>query len=204
MPKQTIAQLKKYLVNIIKNSPYCDSWFYQKHILVVEKLAMELCDNYPEANRDAVSLMVFLHDIGRADNHSENHDLYGSEYARKLLTKNQFSTNFIDLVAEGCKTHSCDTFSKPTSLEGKILATADAMSHFHNGFYLQIFYSWSQKIDEKHYPKLVKQQNFANLKKKLFEKMDGDLNSKIFFTEAKEAILPFYQAWQQTMKEVKL
>jgi putative nucleotidyltransferase with HDIG domain len=204
MSKQTAAQLKNYLANIIKNSPYCGTWFYEEHVLVVEKLAMELCDKYPEANRDAVTLMVFLHDIGRADNHSEDHDLYGSEYARKLLTENEFPPDFVDLVAQGCKTHSCDDFGQPTSLEGKILATADAMSHFQRGFYLRIFYAWNQKADKMHYPELENNQNFANLKEKLFAKMDRDFNSKIFFPEAKNAVLPLYQAWQQTIGEIKL
>ncbi len=196
MPKQTVAQLKNYLASIIKNSPHCEKWFYQEHILVVEKLAMQLCDKYPAANRDAVTLMVYLHDIGRADNHSENHDLYGSEYAHKLLTENEFPQDFIKLVAQGCKTHSCDNFGQPTSLEGKILATADAMSHFQGGFYLRIFYAWSQKATNK--------QNFTHLKKKLFAKMDRDFNNKIFFPEAKNAVLPLYQAWQQSMEEKKL
>ncbi len=196
MPKQTIAQLKNYLTDIIKNSPHCDLWFYEDHILVVEKLAMELCDRYPEANRDAVTLMVFLHDVGRAGNHSKNHDLYGSEYARQLLTENEFSPAFVNLVVEGCKTHSCDDFGQPVSLEGKILATADALSHFHHGFYLKIFYAWSQKSTDK--------QDFIHLKQKIFAKMDRDLNSKIFFPEAKNVALPLYQAWQKTMEEIEL
>lgn len=204
MPMQNVNQLKKHLSNIIKNSPKCDKWFYQEHILVVEELAMALCDKYPSANRDAVTLMVFLHDIGRADGHDENHDIYGAEYARQLLQANEFSPDFIELVADACKTHSCDDYGQPISLEGKILATADAMSHFQHGFYLRIFYAWSQQTGKMRFSELEGNQQFTHVKQKLFAKMDRDLNSKIFFPEAKQAVLPLYQAWRQAMGEIKL
>jgi putative nucleotidyltransferase with HDIG domain len=201
---QKITTIKNQLADDIKNSPHCDAWFYEEHVLVVGKLAMDLCDKHPEANKDAVTLMVWFHDIGRAHGHNRDHDLYGADYVKKLLKENDFSQDLIDLVANACITHSCDEHGKPESIEGKILATADALSHFHNGFYLRILSSWSKKVDPKHYPELATKSDYQFLKKKLFAKINRDLNEKIFFEEAKQAILPMYEAWQKVIEEVKL
>jgi len=195
-----ILQIKNQLVNDIKNSLQTNAWFYKEHLLVVEKLALDLCKLYPEANQDAVALMVWFHDIGRAHGHHQQHDLYGANYAKKILTENNFDKKFIDLVVNACKTHSCDNYGKPTSLEGKILATADAMSHFHNGFYLRIFHSWTIK-DDSNADKTI---GYHKLKEKLFAKMDRDLNEKIFFEEAKKAMKPHYLAWQKIIKAISL
>lgn len=202
--KKSITDVKNQLVNDIKASKHCDTWFYKEHVLVVEKLAMDLCDKYPEANRDAVTLMVWFHDIGRAHGHNEDHDLYGADYARKLLGENEFNQDFVDLIADACITHSCDENGKPESLEGKILATADALSHFHNGFYLRILSSWSRKVNPKHYSELADKFDYQFLKKKLLAKINRDLNEKIFFEEIKETIMPMYKAWQKVIEEVKI
>jgi putative nucleotidyltransferase with HDIG domain len=199
-----VTAIKNQLANDIKNSKNCDPWFYEEHILVVEKLAMDLCHRYPKADKDAVTLMVYFHDIGRIHGHDEDHDLYGANYAKRVLTKNSFDQDFIDLVINGCRTHSCDDYGKPESLEGKILATADALSHFHQGFYLRILSSWSKKIDTEHYPELKPKADYHQLKTKLFAKIDRDLNEKIFFEEIRQAILPMYKAWQKIIEEIKL
>ncbi|MBU0974710.1 HD domain-containing protein [Patescibacteria group bacterium] len=190
--QNTIQQIKNNLENDIKFSKHCDSWFYKEHVLVVERLALELCDFYPKANRDAVILSVWFHDIGRAHGYDKGHDVYGADYARKTLTENRFDKDFVDLIVEACKTHSCKENGKSNSLEGKILATADALSHYHNGFYLRVLYSWSKG----------NKGDYQKLKTELFKKMKRDLNEKIFFDEVREKIKPMYEAWQKVVEEV--
>lgn len=186
--------IKNDLAREIKTSEHCDSWFYKEHVLVVEKLALDLCDLYPNANRDVVTISVWFHDIGRAHGKNKDHDLYGADYARKILSKNGFDQNLIDLVSESCRTHSCSENGKPKSLEGRILATADGLSHYHNGFYLRILYSWSNGNTG----------DYCDLKKKLFKKMKRDLDEKIFFDEVREKVLPMYEAWKKVVLEVEL
>ena len=192
--KDNIQEIINNLKNDIKSSKHCESWFYEDHLLVVERLALELCDLYPKANKDLVTLGVWFHDIGRAHGHDDGHDLYGANYAGETLIKNGFDKNFIDLVVEACRTHSCKENGKPNSLEGKILATADALSHYHNGFYLRILYSWSKKNKGDYY----------QLKTKLFKKMERDLNEKIFFDEIRVKIKPMHKAWKKVVEEIKI
>lgn len=193
-----INQLQKE----IKDSTFCEPWFYEEHLLVVEKLATALCDLHPEANREAVMLMVWFHDVGRAHGHNADHDLYGADYARQLLSKQHIDQDLIELVALGCQTHSCEDHGLPQSLEGKILATADAMSHFNEGFFLRLLSTWSREIDSTHYPELNRTVSFAQIKKKLYEKIERDLSVKIFFDEARLAVMPAYQAWQTVLQPI--
>jgi putative nucleotidyltransferase with HDIG domain len=192
--KHQILQIKNQLVNEIKNSNHCVDYFYQDHMLVVEKLAMELCNSHSQAKREAVLLMVWFHDIGRAHNHNENHDVYGAQYASRVLKQHNFTQDFIQLVTAGCKTHSCSQQGKPRSIEGKILATADALSHFHQGFYLKLLSYLSRNRDE----------SSDQLKTQLFAKIERDFQDKIFFQKAREKIRPIYKAWQQIIQAVEL
>ncbi len=194
MTTNNIQPIINNLQQDIKTSKHCASWFYQDHVLVVEKLALDLLKLYPKANKDAVILSVWFHDVGRAHGYHKNHDLYGADYAQKILTKNNVNKDFIKLVVNACKTHSCEDNGIPSSLEGKILATADALAHFHNGFYLKILYFWSKDKD----------QDYEAIQKKLFNKINRDFNNKIFFNQVKEKMQPTYQAWLTIIKEAKL
>lgn len=189
-----LNKIKNNLKNEIKSSKSCDSWFYEEHLLVVEEIALKLCKLYPEANKDIVLLNVWFHDIGRAHGHNKDHELYGANYAKKILEKEKFDEDFIKIVVNSCKTHSCSKNGKPENLEGKILATADALSHYHNGFYLRILYSWSKKKDV----------GFHELKEKLYKKMNRDLNEKIFFEEIKKTVKPMYNSWKKIAEKIKI
>lgn len=59
-------------------------------------------------------------------------------------------------------------------MEGKILASADAMSHYNNDFYLAIA--------------VTGERNLIEYKKWALKKLDKDYNKKIFFDFAKKMI----------------
>src|SRR5580704_15099956 len=40
-------------------------WFVTWHLQVVERLALELTDHYPDADRDLVQVMAWLHDYAK-------------------------------------------------------------------------------------------------------------------------------------------
>ncbi|NMB57167.1 HD domain-containing protein [Candidatus Beckwithbacteria bacterium] len=186
--EEKIEVIIRELENKIKSSQYLDSWFYSEHLLVVQKFALWLCKIYPTTNKDAVLLAVWLHDISRADGVDENHDQKGAQIARKILQENNFDNDFIDLIVKTCESHSCKKV-KPESLEAKILATADAMSHFENGFYLRIYKNWNLKYED--------------ALDKLYQKIERDYKQKLFFPEAIKKIKPMYEAWQKIKERIQ-
>ncbi len=185
-----LSDIRKQIVKIINNSKIFDPWFLEEHFLVVEKFAKQLCRLYPKANKDVVLLGVWFHDIGKANGKIKNHDIEGANYANKYLSKLDFDKRTIKLVYDVCKSHSCKRF-KPQSMEAKILATADAMSHYSGGFYLRLIHKWHDL-------------EYHDAREKLLKKIGKDYKDKLFFKEAKQAIKPLYFAWMTIIKKVNV
>jgi hypothetical protein len=177
-----IQTIRESILAKAKASTHIEPWFVSEHLLEVEKHASWLCDLYPNANRDVVGLAVWFHDIGRLEGINDGHDQYGAAEAQKVLSANHFPQDMIDLVTAACAAHRAEEV-KPVTIEAKILATADAMSHFIHSFYVRIIES-RRKTTEFH-------QALALIKLKL----DRDFNEKISLPEAKAKIKPIYDAW---------
>lgn len=161
-------------------------WMWKHHVQWVAEKVGKLAEKYG-AHKDMVVVGALLHDLGdvkyeRTDN---NHELWGNEKSRFILSETGFSP---DEIAETMKNiidpHSCHPDNLPTTMEGKILATADAMFHLQTDFFIQL--SWM------HLPPWKK--SFDEWKEWVVEKLDRDYNSKIFFDDEKEEIEPNYNA----------
>ena len=98
-----------------------------KHIFRVYNLAMDFCNEIPEANRDLVAAAALLHDC-------DDYKLFGEETAqlltntRRILAGSGFDDTFINKCVEIVKTIG---YSKrlsgiiPDCIEGKIVSDAD-------------------------------------------------------------------------------
>lgn len=169
-----IAEIKKIIKNECANLGYTGTWFYDIHLLGVEKFAKELLNKFPEANREIVMLGVWLHDLQRVRGKKGDHAKIGAEESEKVMRQFQYSEKIIKRVGKIILSHSCDTKLKPKSLDGKILASADAMSHYINDFYLVIA--------------TTGERNLIDYKKWALKKLNKDYNKKIFFDFAKKKI----------------
>lgn len=78
-------------------------------------------------------------------------------------------------------THSCNKLL-PKTLEQKVLATADAMSHFHNGFWFWIAFN-KGKTNLK----------FNDFLKFIKQKINKDIDKKIFFPQEKKELQKYKQ-----------
>ncbi len=161
-------------------------WFFPVHLLAVEKYAQWLLERLPEANKEIVMLAVWLHDIQRIRMINGDHQEVGAVEAEKVLSEQGCDKAIIDRVTNVIKTHSCNDGNLPVTLEGEILATADAMSHFVNDFYLHIATLGDRTVDE--------------FKQWALEKLDRDYNIKIHFDFAREEVKDKYAALLKVME----
>ena len=148
-------------------------WFYNAHLLAVEKNTKFLLARVPKANKEIVMLGAWLHDLQHVKKMKGNHEQIGASEAGKILKKFNYSLKEIKKVKEIISTHSCNK-KQPKSVEAKILATADAMAHYYNDFYLAIC--------------ALGDRDAKTYKKWALEKLKRDYSKKIFFSFAKETV----------------
>lgn len=111
-------------------------WLYKNHVKVVADYADQLSDRF-NADQQVSRAGALLHDIADAkiSRFDANHELLSLEIAESLLRKSGYDENAIQLlVRDALPLHSCHDGNSPKSLEGKILATADALAHIKRTF----------------------------------------------------------------------
>lgn len=184
----TVTKLRDSVIKEAQETEYIDDWFLPQHLMEVERFANLLCDKHPDADRDIVGLGVWFHDIGRLRGKDEGHDVYGAEEAKRLLGESGYPPDKIEMVYEVCRSHRCKDV-KPESLEAKILATADAMSHFTHSFYFRLLQFYK---DEK---------SFEEIREIVRNKLDRDYNDKIAFDEGREEVRAQYEAMKLVLQD---
>lgn len=173
MSLKTIKQIKEKIKYECYHLGYMEPWFYDDHLLSVEKYANFLLKKLPKADKEVVLLSVWLHDTQRVRGIKGDHQKKGAEEAKKIMLGYGYSAEMIKKVQGAILTHACDK-KLPATLEGKILATADAMTHYVNDFYLRIA--------------TTRQRSLKEFKAWALEKLNRDYNKKIFFPFAKKEI----------------
>lgn len=157
-------------------------WFFEAHLCEVERRFLELLAENIQADREVVALGVWLHDLQRIRGIQGGHEEAGAVEAEKVMQEFGLDEDLIERVKRIILTHSCKN-RQPDTLEGKILATADAMSHYFNDFYLRIA--------------CLGQRDADGFKEWVLEKLDRDFNQKIFFESAKQKIQARHDLFKQ-------
>jgi len=169
-----IGKIKKE----IKPQFEANDWDY--HVLAVAKYAKELAAVYGE-NPDHAELAAVLHDIGRANvKNDAGHHIKGADMSETLMRKYGYHEETVKKIKFAVLRHCViDEFFPQTVFE-KIIANADAMSHFD---IVPLFFYWRTK--DLPYPELVKW---------LSAKLERDWNEKITLPEARRRVEQKYQA----------
>ncbi|HSX06581.1 MAG TPA: HD domain-containing protein [Candidatus Saccharimonadia bacterium] len=168
-------------------NPAADEWIdwaYPNHVLVVATLAEKIA-KAQQANVEFAVAGALLHDIADAVMARENpdHEAESLRIATTLLQETCFSpedTEFI--IKEIITPHSCREIS-PTTLEGKVMATADGAAHFVTDFYP--VFCW------RHYGP---EDNYQVFRDWVTKKIEKDFTKKLFFEDIKQEIRPRYEA----------
>lgn len=137
---------KKYkvLINDIINllNDICDDGRMKYHIIPVVEISLKMAEEL-KADKQVVEISAYLHDVTRILGDRENHHITGAKYAREFLKKYEIDTDKIQLIEKCIKNHRGSVDNKRESIEERIIATADAMSHIE--YPLPLFYTWYGK-----------------------------------------------------------
>ncbi|MFH0949215.1 MAG: HD domain-containing protein [Candidatus Aenigmatarchaeota archaeon] len=175
-----VKQVEDYAINEFKKKDMI--WFIDLHLKPMKEIAFELAEKL-DADKTVIELAVWLHDITHVIGIKKiphDHPKVNSDFAEKFLKENGFDENTIKNVCHCILNHGCQDGRIPKTLEGKIIASADAMAHIKNfemllfaGFYLN-------KYDNKEVYNWLK------------AKISRDWKQKIMLPEAKEMIKERY------------
>jgi putative nucleotidyltransferase with HDIG domain len=147
-------------------------WFWDYHIIPMKDIALELAEKL-QVDKELVELIAYLHDIAKIrglDNHAET----GAEIALEILKDHPKK----GLIAECIRKHNKPSLED--RIEVKLIASADAVSHFLTPFFE--IYFWENPDKD------VKDIISGNLRK-----MEKDWN-RIFLEEAKDICRKEYEA----------
>jgi uncharacterized protein len=108
-------------------------WNWEKHIKGVVKYGKELLEEV-DIDKEVVELACWLHDIAKvrigSKGKSSEHHLDGAQMAYDILIEKGYPTETAEAVKDCITTHSSDDKYPPKTKEQKVVASADALSHF--------------------------------------------------------------------------
>lgn len=175
--KDLLSRLKERVIEASKNPSFVHhAWFADYHLIFVEKLSMELCDIYKEADRDIVFALVWIHDYAKILDKSREHETEMFEKGKELMVEIGFPIEFINKAVEYLEIFeskmTADLHTAP--IEVRITSSSDAASHLIGPFY-SIHY-WEN-------PNISIQELVQSDRKKLLK----DWNRKVVIPEVRKA-----------------
>lgn len=143
--QKIIKEVQKHIVALAKQNGWM--WFYNLHQKEVAESAKDLLKIYPKADKKIVLVSCWLHDIAHyyAKNEKEilavkkSHHIDGARIAEEILIKYKLSQEEVAKIKNCVLNHRNHENYEPKTLEEKIVAVADTLSHFRSIFYLTYF-----------------------------------------------------------------
>jgi HD superfamily phosphodiesterase len=180
-----------------KNSSRADwsDWLFENHIFLVSDEAEKLAIKF-YANKDICIASAMLHDIADSvmSRFHPEHQNESLKIAEQFLVECDFTKGEINQIINDCiKLHSCHTpEDTPKTLEGKVVATADAVVHILSNFYR---FATESRIKNDGVEKAVKWA---------LSKIDRDFNNKILFSEIRDWIRPQYEKLKNELLKLQV
>jgi hypothetical protein len=170
-------------------------WFVHWHLEIVEKIASELCEHHPEANRELVEVMVWLHDYGKIVDFANEYEATlreGPTTLAKLGFPAAFAQTAVGYIEILDKKLEVDLRQAP--IEVQIVSSADGCSHMVGPFF-SIFYS--EATD-----KTFAGKPFFDLMQSNRAKLERDWTRKIVLPEARQAFEGRYNVLREQFGEL--
>lgn len=170
-------------------------WLFENHVFLVVNEAEKLADRFG-ANKDICVASAMLHDVADAvmSRFNLEHAEESLMIAKLFLIECGFDKEEIDQITNDCiKLHGCHTQENtPKTLEGKVMASADAVVHINSDFYK---FGMENRIAKDGIEKAVKWA---------LPKIDRDFNNKILFSEIQDEIRPQYEKLKSELLKLQV
>ncbi len=162
---------RQYFLNLVEHvrKEYPRVGFYPDHVHEVERWALKILTDHPEADSEVVLLGVWFHDSGNlVGDKNIDHAIRSEEYTRLILKLNA--------VAHCVRAHRNKDVA-PQTLEARIVAAADSASHMTGDAYVPS----------------------AGMKRTITSslgKLDRDYRDIALIPGLQEKLTPLYEAWK--------
>jgi uncharacterized protein len=176
MVEEIVEEIKSIILELCKDK----DWEWKTHVESVVKYSKLLAKKLG-ADEEICEISAWLHDIKKIKGQKEKHHVHGSEEAAEILRKLHYPEDRIVRIKHCILTHSSDETYVPESVEAKIVASADALSHFDNMLSLA------------QYAFTAKKESVNQCRETLLKKYENSWD-KLLVPEAKEIAKPKYEA----------
>ncbi|MGI0482772.1 hypothetical protein ACN4EE_18550 [Geminocystis sp. CENA526] len=215
---QTIAKVREKVTEICSEKHFIHhKWYIEYHLNIVEKISLQLCERYFEADQLWVLLLVWMHDFEKiVRNGSIYQGTLGKEFLEDLdffpediafikivrytyfLIIMGFSLFYVPHKYKNCYISKLlldiDIFERKTDIklvdakiEIKIVSSADAAAHLIGPFY-SIFW-WENP-----------NMSIENLRKSNGDKLEKDWNKKVVLPEIRDTYGNHYQFFKKNFE----
>ncbi len=178
--RQAVSGL--YLARREKRAAWAD-WLHDHHVFVVADFAGMIAERIG-ANKELAMAAGMLHDIADAvmSRFDSKHKEESDRIARELLLQTGYGPDEIAVIVDDAiQFHACSSGNIPATLEGKAMATGDALGHLKTDFY-----SFGIHM-------MKKEKTVEEIKKWGLPKIERDFNDKILFDDIREETRTDYE-----------
>jgi hypothetical protein len=156
-------------------------WFVKYHLGIVEQIAHELCELYPDADRLFVDTLVWLHDYEKIVDFDKQ---YNTELlaTRSIMKDVGYSTDSIEEIAQSINQYNAKENLASARIEIQIVSSSDAASHLVGPF---ITLYWYENPSN----------SIAQIQTENARKLSVDWEKKVTLPEVKKAFDKRHQYW---------